>query len=169
MPAEAIFAHLLPRACAALAAEQAGGADALLSMTSAYAAERKQFGKPIGAFQAVKHPLVNVLIEVEQGRSLVYAAAVALDSLDAAGSSAADGEARVEAEELARMAKAHLSDAYGFAASRAIQLHGGFGFTFDCDAHLYFKRAQVSRAAWGDAAHHRRWIGDRLVVPKAGA
>jgi len=153
MDGETVSNALLARACTALAAEQAGGADALLKMTSEYAATRQQFGKPIGAFQAVKHPLVNVLIAVEQGRSLVYAAASALD---------ADPSPTAETEELARMAKAHVSDAYVFAASRAVQLHGGFGFTLDCDAHLYFKRAQASRAAWGDAAHHRRVIGDRL-------
>lgn len=151
---EVVADAILAQACTALAAEQIGGADALLAMTAEYAATRQQFGKPIGAFQAVKHPLVNVLIAVEQGRSLVYAAASALD----AGAAAEDGEAL----ELARMAKAHASDAYVFAASRSIQLHGGFGFTLDCDAHLYFKRAQVSRAAWGDAVHHRAAIGARL-------
>jgi alkylation response protein AidB-like acyl-CoA dehydrogenase len=153
----AIFEALLPRACTALAAEQVGSADALLTMTAEYTATREQFGKPIGAFQAVKHPLVNVLIAVEQGRSLVYGAASLLDSVDPP---APDGEV----EQLARMAKAHASDAHVFAASRAIQLHGGYGFTLDCPAHLYFKRAQASRAAWGDAAHHRRVIGDRLCA-----
>ena len=149
--ASEVFAYLLPRACTALAAEQAGGADALLSMTASYAATRKQFDKAIGAFQAVKHPLVNALVGIEQTRSLVYAAATAIDS----GSEGA--------QELARMAKAHASDVYVFAASRAIQLHGGFGFTIDCDAHLYFKRAQASRPAWGDAAHHRKWLASHLI------
>jgi alkylation response protein AidB-like acyl-CoA dehydrogenase len=149
--ADAIFAHLMPRACAALAAEMAGGADALLTMTAAYAATRVQFGRAIGSFQAVKHPLVNVLVGVEHLRSLVYAAASALDVGDA------------EAELLARMAKACASDLYGFAASRAVQLHGGFGFTIDCDAHFYMKRALASRPAFGDAMQHRRWIGERLV------
>ena len=137
-------------ACVALAAEMAGGADALLAMTSAYAATREQFGKPIGSFQAVKHPLVNVLIGVETLRSLVYAAASALDAQSA------------DAEVLARMAKAHACDVYVFAASRAVQLHGGFGFTLDCDAHLYLKRAQTTRPAFGDAMTQRRWLADRL-------
>ena len=149
--ANEVFAHLLPRACTALAAEQAGGADALLVMTAAYAATRKQFGRAIGSFQAVKHPLVNALVGIEQSRSLVYAAAAAIDSGDP------------DAEELARMAKAHVSDVYVSTASRAIQLHGGFGFTIDCDAHLYFKRAQASRPAWGDAHYHRRWIAKHLI------
>jgi alkylation response protein AidB-like acyl-CoA dehydrogenase len=139
-------------ACLALAAEMAGGADALLGLTSAYAATREQFGKPIGSFQAVKHPLVNVLIGVETLRSLVYAAATALD----AGSA--------DAETLARMAKAHACDVYVFAASRAVQLHGGFGFTLDCDAHLYLKRAQTTRPAFGDAMAQRRWLAKRLLA-----
>jgi alkylation response protein AidB-like acyl-CoA dehydrogenase len=138
-------------ACVALAAEMAGGADALLAMTAAYAATREQFGKPIGSFQAVKHPLVNVLIGVESLRSLVYAAASALDAESA------------DAETLARMAKAHACDVYVFAASRAVQLHGGFGFTLDCDAHLYLKRAQAMRPAFGDAMQQRRWLAERLA------
>ncbi len=138
-------------ACVALAAEMAGGADALLNLTSAYAATREQFGKPIGSFQAVKHPLVNVLIGVETLRSLVYAAASALDAESA------------DAEALARMAKAHACDVYVFAASRAVQLHGGFGFTLDCDAHLYLKRAQTTRPAFGDAMAQRRWLAERLI------
>jgi len=150
-PADAFTAF----ACVALAAEMAGGADALLALTAAYAATREQFGKPIGSFQAVKHPLVNVLIGVESLRSLVYAAATALD----AGSP--------DAEALARMAKAHACDAYVFAASRAVQLHGGFGFTLDCDAHLYFKRAQTTRPAFGDAMAQRRWLADRLLGASA--
>jgi len=146
--AEEILDYLLPRACTALAAEMAGGADALLNMTAAYATTRVQFGKPIGSFQAVKHPLVNVLVAIEQLRSLVYAAAAALDA------------ASPEAEMLARMAKAQANETYPFAAGRAVQLHGGFGFTIDCDAHLYFKRAQCTRPAFGDATHHRRWIAE---------
>jgi len=140
-------------ACLALAAEMAGGADALLAMTAAYAATREQFGKPIGSFQAVKHPLVNVLLGVEGLRSLVYAAASALDAESP------------DAETLARMAKAKACDVYGFAASRAVQLHGGYGFTLDCDAHLYFKRAQTTRPAFGDAMAQRRWLSERLLGP----
>jgi acyl-CoA dehydrogenase len=153
MAADQVFAHLLPRACAALAAEMAGGADALLAMTAAYAATRVQFGRPIGSFQAIKHPLVNVLIALEHGRSLVYAAAAALDA------------GAPDAELLARMAKAQLNETYMFAAARGVQSHGGFGFTIDCDVHFYFKRAYTSRPAFGDAMHHRRWIADHLIAP----
>jgi alkylation response protein AidB-like acyl-CoA dehydrogenase len=138
-------------ACLALAAEMAGGADALLALTAAYAATREQFGKPIGSFQAVKHPLVNVLIGIEGLRSLVYAAASALEASSA------------DAETLARMAKAKACDVYVFAASRAVQLHGGYGFTIDCDAHLYFKRAQTVRPAFGDAMTQRRWLERKLI------
>jgi alkylation response protein AidB-like acyl-CoA dehydrogenase len=151
--ADELLARLTPWACLALAAEMAGGADALLAMTSAYAATREQFGKPIGSFQAVKHPLVNVLIGIEGLRSLVYAAATALDAGDP------------DAETLARMAKAKACDVYVFAASRAVQLHGGFGFTLDCDAHLYLKRAQTTRPTFGDAMHHRRWLAEKLLGP----
>ena len=155
IPADELLAKLTPWACLALAAEMAGGADALLTLTSAYTATREQFGKPIGSFQAVKHPLVNVLMGVEGLRSLVYAAATALDAGEA------DGEA------LARMAKAKACDVYVFAASRAVQLHGGFGFTLDCDAHLYLKRAQTTRPAFGDAMHQRRWLAEKLLGPGA--
>ncbi|MBW2282341.1 MAG: acyl-CoA dehydrogenase [Deltaproteobacteria bacterium] len=150
-PAEEIDAALLPWGCTAFAAESAGGAAAALDMTTAYAATRKQFGKEIGAFQAIKHPLVNVLIATEHARSLVYAAATAID------------EQGDDAESLARMAKAAASDAYGFAASRAIQFHGGYGFTEECDAHLYMRRALASRPAFGDPAHHRARIADALI------
>ena len=151
--ADELLARLTPWACVALAAEMAGGADALLAMTSAYAATREQFGKPIGSFQAVKHPLVNVLMGVEGLRSLVYAAATALDAGDP------------DAETLGRMAKAKACDVYVFAASRAVQLHGGFGFTLDCDAHLYLKRAQTTRPTFGDAMHQRSWLAEKLLGP----
>jgi alkylation response protein AidB-like acyl-CoA dehydrogenase len=142
-----------PWAWLALAAEMAGGADAALAMTAAYAATRVQFDKPIGSFQAIKHPLVNVLIAVEQLRTLVYAAASALDAGDR------------EAEDLARMAKAAASEAYPFACSRAVQFHGGYGFTDDCDAHLYLRRALASRPALGDARELRAAIAARLLEP----
>ncbi len=149
--AEAAWREWLPWAWLALAAEAAGGADAALSMTAAYAATRVQFDKPIGSFQAIKHPLVNVLIAVEQLRTLVYAAASALDAGDA------------EAAELARMAKAAASDTYPFACSRAVQFHGGYGFTEDCDAHLYLRRALALRPALGDGREHRAALAAALL------
>jgi alkylation response protein AidB-like acyl-CoA dehydrogenase len=150
--AEAAWRAWRPWAWLALAAEMAGGADAALVMTAAYAATRVQFDKPIGSFQAVKHPLVNVLIAVEQLRTLVYAAASALDAGDP------------EAPDLARMAKAAACEAYAFACSRAVQFHGGYGFTEDCDAHLYLRRALASRPALGDAREHRAAIAASLLA-----
>ncbi len=144
-------APLLPEALVAISAELAGVADALLSMSAEYAATRVQFGRAIGSFQAIKHPLVNVLVQLEQARSLVYAAASALDAGDA------------EAELLARMAKVAAAEAAVFAASRAIQTHGGFGYTEECHAHLYLRRARAGRPAFGAPAAHRAWIAARLI------
>jgi len=149
--AEAAWRSFRPWAWLALAAEMAGGADAALAMTAAYAATRVQFDKPIGSFQAIKHPLVNVLIAIESLRTLVYAAASALDAGDAEG------------ERLARMAKAAASEAYPFACSRALQFHGGYGFTEDCDAHLYLRRALASRPALGDGREHRAALAASLL------
>ncbi len=153
---EAAWRAFLAFAWLALAAEMAGGADAALALTAEYAKTREQFGKPIGSFQAIKHPLVNVLIAVEELRTLVYAAAAAIEAGDA------------EAETLARMAKAAASETYPWACSRAVQFHGGYGFTDDCDAHLYLRRAQCTRPAFGDARQQRAAIAATLLdVPAA--
>ena len=149
--AEAAWGAWCAWAQTALAAEMAGGADAALALTAAYAQTRVQFDRPIGSFQAIKHPLVNVLVAIEQLRSLVYAAASALDAGDAA------------ALLLARMAKAAASETYPNACSRAVQFHGGYGFTDDCDAHLYLRRALASRPAFGDAREHRAAIASSLL------
>jgi alkylation response protein AidB-like acyl-CoA dehydrogenase len=153
--ADAAWAAWRPWAQTALAAEMAGGADAALSMTAAYAQTRVQFERPIGSFQAIKHPLVDVLMALEQLRSLVYAAASALDACDA------------DAALLARMAKAAASETYPSACSRAVQFHGGYGFTEECDAHLYLRRALASRPAFGDAREQRAAIATTLL--EAGA
>jgi alkylation response protein AidB-like acyl-CoA dehydrogenase len=136
---------------AALASEMVGGAEAVLEKTRAYAAERIQFGRPIGSFQGVKYPIVDMMVGVELARSLALGAAVALDR---------DPE---RAPTSARMAKAFASDVYASAVRKGIQLHGGFGFTIDCDVHFYFKRALFSRALLGDATHHRRRLADTLL------
>ena len=158
----AVLGDLLAPALAYLAAEMAGAAGAALDLTCAYARERVQFDRPIGAFQAVKHPLVDVLIAVERARSLALAAAVALD------------HAPDQALRAARMAKVAAEGALLFACDRAVQLHGGFGFTWDCDAHLYYKRALASAATWGDALHHRRVLAADLrrlagYAPRSGS
>lgn len=138
------------RALVLLAAEMAGGADGALLLTRDYAIDRKQFGRQIGSFQAVKHPLAEALMSIEQARSLTYAAAAELD------------HAKEASDVLPRMAKARASDAYFFIGHRAIQFHGGFGFTLDCDAHFFLKRAIWSRAALGDASHHRKHLAGEL-------
>ncbi len=135
---------------AALAAEAVGGTESTLGLTRDYAIERTQFNRQIGSFQAVKHPIVNVMIALESARTLAYAAAAAIEHTD-------------DAEVPARMAKAAASDAYHFAANRAVQLHGGYGFTWDCDAHLHVKRALWIRATLGDAVHHRRHLAGPLL------
>jgi alkylation response protein AidB-like acyl-CoA dehydrogenase len=142
---------LLSEALVAISAELVGAADVLLQMSAEYAATRVQFGRAIGSFQGIKHPLVHVLVGVEQARSLVYAAASALVHDDP------------EAPVLARMAKVAAAEAAVFAATRAIQTHGGYGYTAECDAHLYMRRARCGRPAFGDPATHRAWIAARLI------
>jgi len=142
----------------ALAAEMAGAGEALLGMTRDYAVERVQFDRPIGAFQAVKHPLVDMMVGVENARTLALAAAAALDAPETG---------IAQAEIAAAMAKAAAGDALDYAARKAIQLHGGYGFTWDCDAHFYFKRGLWARATLGDALHHRRHLAEALLGPPA--
>ena len=142
----------LVRGCAALAAEQVGGAESVLLMTRDYAIARKQFDRPIGFFQAVKHPIVDMMCGVELARSLACGAAAALD----AGFSTAEIHAR--------MAKARASEVYADAVRKGVQLHGGYGFTWDCDIHFYFRRALWSRPMLGDGLHQRRVLGDRLFA-----
>lgn len=134
-----------------LASEMVGATDAVLELTRQYAIERRQFGRAIGSFQAVKHPIVDMMIGVELSRNLALGAAAAFDQDPG------------RFEQSARMAKAMASDTFGFAVSRGVQLHGGFGFTWDCDVQLYFKRALWSRGALGDAAHHRRHLAEALM------
>ncbi len=148
---QAALATVLARGAAMLAAEMVGAAEAVLVMTRDYAAERQQFGRAIGSFQAVKHPIVDMMCGVELARSLSLAAAAAIDHDPAS------------AERAARMAKAYAGDALSFAVKKGVQLHGGFGFTWDCNVHLYFKRALWSRATLGDAAHHRRHLATLLL------
>jgi len=133
---------------ALLSAQMVGAADAVLELTRAYAIERTQFGRAIGSFQAVKHPIVDVMIGVEQARSLALGACVLLGT----------GGAEVAA----RMAKAMASELFAFAVKKGVQLHGGFGFTWDCDVQLYFKRMLLDRATFGDAVAQRRILGRRL-------
>lgn len=136
---------------AALSSEMVGGAQALLDATVAYAKMRIQFGRPIGSFQAIKHRLADLLLEVEFARSAAYRAS----ELAAENSS--------PLREAASIAKALASDAFLLAAREAVQLHGGIGFTWEHDTHLYFRRAQSASVLLGSAAEHR----DRYVLTLA--
>ncbi len=141
---------MLVRGFAALAAEQVGGAESVLLETRNYAIARKQFDRQIGFFQGVKYPIVDMMCGIEGARSLATGAAAALDA-NSPG-----------AETLARMAKAQVSDVYCNAVRKGVQIHGGYGFTWDCDVHFFFRRAMWSRAMLGDGIHHRRWLAARL-------
>lgn len=141
----------------ALSAEQAGGAEGALEMTVSYAKERVQFGRVIGSFQAVKHRLADMMVMVEAAKSAIYYAAVTAD------------EQGAELPEAAALAKAYCSDAFNHCAGGAIQLHGGIGFTWEHDAHLYFKRARGSSTLLGDATYHREQIARRLGLAAEGA
>jgi alkylation response protein AidB-like acyl-CoA dehydrogenase len=128
-----------------------GATGALLEMTTAYAKERVQFGRPIGAFQAVSHRLADVLVSVEIGRSLLYGACLSLD------------ERRDEASALASAAKAWTSEAAVEAAEAALQLHGGIGYTWELDVHLYLRRVRSEAVAFGDATFHRERVAVHLT------
>ncbi len=137
-------------ATAALCAEMVGGAAEILERSVQYAKTRHQFGKPIGVYQAIAHRLANMLLEVENARSTTYYAAWAVE---------ADAEDRALA---ASVAKACVSDAFRDAANGGIQVHGGIGFTWEHEAHLYLKRAKGSEKTLGDATYHRELIAQHL-------
>jgi alkylation response protein AidB-like acyl-CoA dehydrogenase len=135
----------------ALANEQVGGAQQLLEMTTGYARERIQFGRAIGSFQAVKHKLAEALVALEAARSAAMHAARVLAARD-----------RDELRIAAPLAKSLCSEVYEAIAADAIQLHGGIGFTWEHDAHLYFKRAKATKLLLGDPKTHRRLLADAL-------
>ena len=135
----------------ALAAEALGGAQACLDRTVAYSLERVQFGRQIGSFQAYKHRLADMMIEIEQARSAVYWAACAVD------------EGSDEAPFALHAAKAFAADTSFRCAGDMIQLHGGIGFTWEHDAHLFFKRARATQTALGSSAWHRAQIADMIL------
>jgi alkylation response protein AidB-like acyl-CoA dehydrogenase len=149
---DAILSRTLDVAAIAQAAEQLGGAERALDMAVDYAKIRHQFGRPIGSFQAIKHRCADLLLEVESLRSAVAyaAAAVAEDS--------------PEVPVVAALVKALASDTYFHVAAENIQIHGGIGFTWEHDAHLYFKRAKASELFLGDASYHRERLATRIGV-----
>jgi alkylation response protein AidB-like acyl-CoA dehydrogenase len=135
---------------AALCAEMVGGAQKVLESSTEYAKTRHQFGKPIGIYQAVSHKLADMLVLSESARSATYYAAWAVEA-DAPDRSLASS-----------MAKAYVSDAYRKVAGDGIQVHGGIGFTWEHDMHLYFKRAKASEVTLGDATYHRELVAQAL-------
>jgi alkylation response protein AidB-like acyl-CoA dehydrogenase len=144
------LSRVISRATVALAAEMCGGAQQVLDMTVAYAKMRVAFGKPIGSYQGVKHQAADMLVALENAKSLTYYAAWAFDQgLD-------------EAPLAVSMAKAAASDMSHKIAGTGIQLHGGIGMTWEHDLQLYFKRAKASEVAFGDATWHRERVAQLM-------
>ncbi len=146
-----VLAKTLDLAIVALAAEQVGGAQRCLDMSVEYAKLRMQFGRPIGSFQAIKHKCADMLLEVESARSAAYYAGFA---------AAEDSD---ELPLVTKLAKAYCSDAYFHAAADNIQIHGGIGFTWEHDAHLYYRRAKSAELLFGDASYHREQLAAALM------
>jgi alkylation response protein AidB-like acyl-CoA dehydrogenase len=126
-----------------LAADAFGGASRLVETSVAYAKTREQFGVTIGHFQALKHQLANMALEVEPARALHWYAGHAFD------------RATEDAPRMAALAKAHLADRFVHVAREAVEAHGGIGFTWECDVQIWFKRALFDRAFLGDPSVHR--------------
>ncbi|HMD47124.1 MAG TPA: acyl-CoA dehydrogenase family protein [Acidimicrobiales bacterium] len=149
-------ADLLDRGAVGTSAMMLGGADRVLEMTTQYAKDRVQFDQPIGSFQAVKHRCADMLVDVEGMRSVTWYGAWAID--------AATDDARLEAS----MAKIWCSDAAKRVMGSGLQVHGGIGFTWDHDLHLFIKRAQSDALAFGSASYHRERLADLLDGGAAG-
>jgi acyl-CoA dehydrogenase len=136
-----------------VAAEATGAAGACLDTVVEYLKTRKQFGKLIGSYQALKHPTVEILTSVDSSRSFIYHAATLMN----------DDTMDKDAEIACRMAKVQATETLLFAGDRAVQFHGGMGFTYECDAQLYIRRAQWSQQQFGDAQHHRKRLAALLL------
>jgi alkylation response protein AidB-like acyl-CoA dehydrogenase len=145
------LAAVLHAALLLISAEACGGAAGALEGIVEYLKSRIQFDRPIGSYQALKHPTVDVLIGLERARSHLYHAATVYGA--------------PQAEVALRMAKAASSEAFAFAGDRAIQFHGGFGFTYECDAQLYLRRALWCQTQHGDPIHHRKYLAELLLEP----
>jgi alkylation response protein AidB-like acyl-CoA dehydrogenase len=146
------LARVYDTAAVALSAEICGGAQRVLDMTVEYAKLRETFGKPIGSYQGVKHKCADMLVEVENAKSLTYYAAWAVD------------EKQPDAPLAVSMAKSYASDASRKVANAGIQLHGGIGMTWEHDLHLYMKRAKASEVAFGDATWHRERVAALIAA-----
>jgi alkylation response protein AidB-like acyl-CoA dehydrogenase len=146
--------YALDIATLAVSAEMVGGMQWILEASVEYAKTRKQFGKPIGQFQAIQHHLANILLMSESARSAVYYAAWVM------------GNDPKEAPAAISMAKAFASDSYREVGNLGIQVHGGVGFTWDEPIHFYYKRAKASELLFGDATFHRERLA-RLIIDRA--
>jgi len=146
-----VLEQVLDHAKVALCAEMAGGARKVLELSVEYARQREQFGQPIGRFQAIQHKCADMLVKTEGIKSAAYYAAWALTN------------AEPDAHTSACLAKAWCSDAYLAVAGEGIQIHGGLGFTWEQDLHLYFKRAQAMSFAFGDPRHNRELAARDLI------
>jgi alkylation response protein AidB-like acyl-CoA dehydrogenase len=150
--AGALLEALLRRGAVGAAAEMLGAARRCLDMSVAYAKVREQFGQPIGSFQAIRHTCAEMLLEVENAHAATYYAAWAI-------------HARADDEPLAAsIAKAYVGEAARMVCGNAIQVHGGIGFTWEYDLHLYFKRAKALEPMYGDADYHREQIVRRVAA-----
>ncbi|WP_433740601.1 acyl-CoA dehydrogenase family protein [Pseudomonas putida] len=160
----AVLRDTLLIATIGLAAEQTGGAQQALDLTLAYIAERRQFKRTIASFQAIKHRCADMMLQVECARSAAYyAACVAQECLDPEG----DPSVATELQLAAATAKIHASEAFFHCAAESIQLHGGVGFTWEYDPHLYFKRARAGEHLLGSPALHRERLAAHLLGEQA--
>ncbi|MGH3676399.1 MAG: acyl-CoA dehydrogenase family protein [Mycobacterium sp.] len=148
---EAAVAQLLDRASVAVACDSLGLAEAMLSATVSYAKVRQQFGRPIGSFQAVKHACADMLVTISVSRQLVVAAVDAIV------------QERPEAGVAAAMAKSYTTTAAVDVVGKAMQLHGGIGYTWESGIHVYLKRAALNRSLFGSPAAHRRELAKRYL------
>ena len=151
---DAALTAAMPSILTLISADMVGAGEWLLQATVEYAKTRIQFERPLGFFQAVKHPLVNIMLDIDRAKSLVYNAACSIDCNQ-------DG-----AEMNARMAKSLASDMAVFASSRAVQFHGGIGFTWECYVHLFFKRQMHNQVLFGDGKYQRTLLAE-MVMGKA--
>jgi alkylation response protein AidB-like acyl-CoA dehydrogenase len=150
-----VLRTVLQWASVGAAAEMLGSARKSMEMSVEYAKVREQFGQPIGAFQAIKHACAEMFVEVENGHAATYYAAWALDA------NAPD------ADLAAAVAKYYVGEAARKVCGSAIQVHGGIGFTWDYDLHLYFKRAKTLEVLYGDAEHHRELALRAALQPQS--
>jgi len=136
-----------------MAADMVGAGEWQLQTTATYAKRRVQFDRPIGFFQAVKHPIVNMMLMIDEAKSLLYNAACAID------------HEPEKSRLFAHMAKASANDMAFFCSDRSVQLHGGMGFTWECPVQIYFKRQLHHRMLFGDSRYHRAAMAELMMTP----